>query len=157
MQLTGVKSIPVNWLSGCCQMVKREVIEQVGGMNSSLRFYNEDVEWCWRIRKAGWYCDMVRSEVTHLGGSSTPHDPKFLIEGYRGGYLLSQRYKPRWYQTMHKRFVQTEVFYQSRFSKDETKRSTYKTIATMLSESKINESPFGITLNSTNSKFPFSS
>ncbi|MEM6428469.1 MAG: glycosyltransferase family 2 protein [Deinococcota bacterium] len=113
----------VPWLSGCLQMVKREAVEAVGGMNSSYRFYNEDIEWCWRLRRAGWRCKLVDTRhikptsahtasesngefnVIHLGGSSTPSHPTFVVEGFRGGYRLSQQYQHPLYQIGHRVIV----------------------------------------------------
>jgi N-acetylglucosaminyl-diphospho-decaprenol L-rhamnosyltransferase len=151
---TKAKSVAVSWVHGCCQMTRRDVIEQVGGINSSYRFYNEDIEWSWRIRRAGYECRLVSNVVTHLGGSSTPKDPRFLIEGYRGGYVLSQRYKSAVFQKLHRAFVITEAGYQSRYSKDETKRGAYKAIEKMFRGNRFNESPFGETLGDTNENFP---
>jgi N-acetylglucosaminyl-diphospho-decaprenol L-rhamnosyltransferase len=147
------KSVAVSWVHGCCQMLRRDVLEKVGGMNSSLRFYNEDTEWSWRIRKSGYQCKLVSNVVTHLGGSSTPKDPKFLIEGYRGGYVLSQRYKSRLFQKLHRAFVIAEAGYQSRFNKDNTKCRAYKAIEKMFRESGFDESPFGETLSEANENF----
>jgi hypothetical protein len=33
------------WLSGCLLVVRRDALARVGGMDGSLRFYNEDLEW----------------------------------------------------------------------------------------------------------------
>lgn len=150
---TNAKSVPVSWVHGCCQMLRRDVLEKVGGMNASYRFYNEDIEWSWRIRKAGYQCRLVSNVVTHLGGSSTPKDSKFLIEGYRGGYVLSQRYKSAFFQKLHRAFVITQAGYQSRFGKDETKRNAYQAIEKMFRENTFDESPFGETLGEANDKF----
>ncbi len=150
---TNAQSVPVSWVHGCCQMLRRDVLEKVGGMNSSYRFYNEDIEWSWRIRRAGYACRLVSNVVTHLGGSSTPKDPKFLVEGYRGGYVLSQRYKSKSFQKLHRTFVVTEAGYQGRFGKDETKRRAYEAIEKMFRENRFDESPFGETLAEVNENF----
>ncbi len=41
-------------LFGAAMMVKREVIEQVGGLDERFHMYAEDTEWCLRINRAGW-------------------------------------------------------------------------------------------------------
>jgi N-acetylglucosaminyl-diphospho-decaprenol L-rhamnosyltransferase len=153
LTLTKAKFVSVSWVHGCCQMLRRDVLEKVGGMNTSYRFYNEDIEWSWRIRKAGYRCELLSNVVTHLGGSSTPKNPLFLVEGYRGGFVLSQCYKSALYQKFHRAVVIAEAGYQSRFSKDDVKRQAYKTIKTMVRSNKFNESPFGETLASANSQF----
>jgi N-acetylglucosaminyl-diphospho-decaprenol L-rhamnosyltransferase len=140
------KSVAVSWLSGCCTMLRRDTLEKVGGMDSNFRFYNEDLEWSWRICKAGYECRLVKNVVTHLGGSSTPKDPRFLIEGYRGGMVLSQMYKPKWYQEAHKRVVLLEAAYKQRFG-TELEKVAYKRIQEMFEEGNFSESPFGETLS----------
>jgi N-acetylglucosaminyl-diphospho-decaprenol L-rhamnosyltransferase len=153
LERTKAKHVTVSWLHGCCQMVRREVLEKVGGMNASYRFYNEDLEGSWRICKAGYSCELLSNVVTHLGGSSTPRDAKFIIEGYRGGMVLSQRYKSVWYQKLHRAFVITEAGYQRRFAKDEVKRQAYEAIEKMFRESRFAESPFGETLRDVNKHY----
>jgi N-acetylglucosaminyl-diphospho-decaprenol L-rhamnosyltransferase len=153
LSLTKAKHVNVSWVHGCCQMLRRDVLEKVGGMNASYRFYNEDIEWSWRIRRAGYRCELLRSVVTHLGGSSTPKTPLFLVEGYRGGMVLSRHYKSELYQKLHRAVVIAEAGYQSRFSKEDVKRQAYKTIETMFRKNKFDESPFGETLESANSQF----
>jgi N-acetylglucosaminyl-diphospho-decaprenol L-rhamnosyltransferase len=56
----------VDALSGACLLVRREVIDQVGLLDERFFMFSEEVEWCHRIKKAGWevwYVPEVR--VTH--------------------------------------------------------------------------------------------
>ncbi|HLZ07714.1 MAG TPA: glycosyltransferase family 2 protein, partial [Chloroflexota bacterium] len=39
---------------GACMIVRREVIEQVGAFDEGFFMYCEEVDWCFRIREAGW-------------------------------------------------------------------------------------------------------
>lgn len=45
---------PVDFVTGCALLVKREVVEKVGLLDDRFFAYYEDVEWCVRIRKAGF-------------------------------------------------------------------------------------------------------
>lgn len=154
MALTGAKSVPVKWLSGCCQMIRWEVLRQVGGMNTAYRFYNEDIDWCWRINKSGWRCELVKTDVTHLGGSSTPQDPKFIIEGYRGGMRLAQTHKPGWYQWGQRHLVLAEARAKAS-SSNPRERGAYRAIQAMFAADDYVESPFGTTLTDTNPDFAY--
>jgi GT2 family glycosyltransferase len=44
----------VPMLSGAALLVKREVIDQVGGFDETFHMYGEDNEWCFRMVRAGW-------------------------------------------------------------------------------------------------------
>lgn len=65
--------IEVDWVSGACMLVRREVVEQVGLLDELFFLYFEDNDWCLRMRKAGWKIIYdPRFEVVHLGGASLP-------------------------------------------------------------------------------------
>ena len=70
------KWIEAAWVWGSGVMVRREVFERIGGFDESFFMYYEDLEWCWRIRRAGWrvrYCDDVH--VVHFVRRSTSRVP----------------------------------------------------------------------------------
>lgn len=57
---------------GAALMVRREAIEAAGLLDEGYFMYAEEVDWCWRIQRAGWpfYC-VPAARVTHHGGAST--------------------------------------------------------------------------------------
>ena len=62
----------VEAVSGACIMAKREVIERVQGFATDYFMYGEDLDLCWRVRKAGWGIYYVPDAViVHYGGQST--------------------------------------------------------------------------------------
>lgn len=44
----------VDYLIGACQVVRREVIQQVGLLDEKIFYGPEDIDFCYRTRKAGW-------------------------------------------------------------------------------------------------------
>jgi GT2 family glycosyltransferase len=59
---------PVDWISGCALLVRREVIEQVGGLDERFFYYWEETEWCLRARRAGWRIVFVpQAGIWHKG------------------------------------------------------------------------------------------
>jgi GT2 family glycosyltransferase len=44
----------VDYISGCAILVKRQVIEQIGGLDERLFYYWEETDWCARAREHGW-------------------------------------------------------------------------------------------------------
>ncbi len=63
---------PVDFVLGATMMLRREVIEATGMFDEGFFMYCEEIDWAWRIRKAGWDVLCVPSaHVVHLGGQST--------------------------------------------------------------------------------------
>ncbi|HNS51278.1 MAG TPA: glycosyltransferase family 2 protein [Anaerolineae bacterium] len=63
---------PVDWVVGACLMVRREVFEQVGGLDEGFFMYSEEMDWCHRIKDAGWEVVYLPAAVVihHEGKSS---------------------------------------------------------------------------------------
>jgi GT2 family glycosyltransferase len=57
--------------SGAAFMVRREMVEQVGGLDERFEFYGEDAELWLRISRSGWRLLFEpAAEVVHIGGHS---------------------------------------------------------------------------------------
>ena len=87
--------IEVDWVAGACLIVRKQVVEQVGDMDSGFFMYAEDIEWCHRIKKAGWHV-VCLSEVTvihHIGGSTQQKGVSFISQNIKG---LDQYYRTRY-------------------------------------------------------------
>lgn len=66
----------VDFVVGACMLVRREVIEQVGGFDKRFFMYAEESDWQKRIWEAGWKVAFTpEAEVTHLGGASGRNEP----------------------------------------------------------------------------------
>ena len=46
--------VPVPWVTGCCMLVRRECLEDLGGLDEQFFLYYEDVDLCVRARSRGW-------------------------------------------------------------------------------------------------------
>ncbi len=63
---------PVDTLLGACLMVRREAVKEVGLLDESYFMYSEEVDFCYRLRRAGWHLYWApQAEVVHYGGQST--------------------------------------------------------------------------------------
>ncbi len=61
----------VDALSGACMMVRRKVTEEVGYFDEDYFLYGEDIDWCWRMKKAGWEVWYIpRASIIHIKGAS---------------------------------------------------------------------------------------
>lgn len=86
----------VDWIIGACLLVRHEVIRQVGSLDEDFFFYSEDMDWCYRIKKAGWrilfYPD---ARVIHFGGQSSIHrwgDQAMVIADYAAPILFFRKH-----------------------------------------------------------------
>jgi GT2 family glycosyltransferase len=62
----------VDWLSGCCMLVSKNILQDIGFMSEDFFLYCEEVEWCYRARRKKyqvWY--IPHAEVIHLNRSSS--------------------------------------------------------------------------------------
>ncbi|MEW5947414.1 MAG: glycosyltransferase family 2 protein [bacterium] len=107
----------VEVISGSCFMVKREVLDRVGAFDEELWMYGEDVDLCWRARKAGWNSYYLPSHpVIHKRGTrhleeGAPHDiERICCSHYRWLYhFFDKHFSPAgrraaaWIVTVHVR------------------------------------------------------
>jgi N-acetylglucosaminyl-diphospho-decaprenol L-rhamnosyltransferase len=52
--LPGSGARPVDWVTGCCLLVRRSCWDDLGGLDGSFFLYYEDVDLCRRARSRGW-------------------------------------------------------------------------------------------------------
>lgn len=70
----------VDWVSGASFMIRRDASNSVGLLDENYFFYGEEMDWCWRLRQAGWEVWYLPSvEVVHIGGASSK---KISIDSY---------------------------------------------------------------------------
>ncbi len=66
------ETYPVDAVSGSFMMVRREAYAQVGGLDESFFMYGEDLDWCYRIGRAGFRVYYVHTtKIIHFKGEST--------------------------------------------------------------------------------------
>lgn len=71
---------PVDWVSGACLMIRREVLERVGPLDEGFFLFAEDVDFCKRVWAAGWKVYYVPDAVVvHRIGISVRRDSLPLV------------------------------------------------------------------------------
>lgn len=86
----------IDFATGCCMMIRREVLEKVGGFDENYFLYYEDDDLCLRIKNAGYQIFYVPSAVmfhenaSSSGAGSTLHD-YFLT---RNQMIFGMKYAP---------------------------------------------------------------
>jgi lipopolysaccharide/colanic/teichoic acid biosynthesis glycosyltransferase len=87
----------VDAVSGSFMMVRREVYEQVGGLDEDFFMYGEDLDWCYRIQQAGWQIYYVPyTQIIHYKGESTKRSSLNEIKTfYEAMHLFVQKHLRR--------------------------------------------------------------
>ena len=89
----------VDWVSGACLLVRREVAQRVGLLDERFFLYTEDVDFCASVRAAGYGVLFTpRSVVVHLRGRSRATALRTANAAYRRSQLA-------FYAKHHPRFV----------------------------------------------------
>lgn len=79
----------IDYVSGCCMLVKRKVLETVGLLDERFFFYFEDVDFCLRAGKNGFKIEVVGNVAAYhkLGGSLGRWSKRAIM------YNLTSNYK----------------------------------------------------------------
>jgi GT2 family glycosyltransferase len=68
----GKEPIDVDSVCGAAMLVRRQVVDQVGVLDTAFDpIYSEEVDWCYRIKQASWRIyALPRSRIIHYGGQT---------------------------------------------------------------------------------------
>jgi N-acetylglucosaminyl-diphospho-decaprenol L-rhamnosyltransferase len=86
---------PVDWVVGACLLVRRDVYGQVGGLDEGFFMYSEELDWCKRIKDAGW-------EVVYLPTATViHHEGKSSEQVVPARHIRFQTSKVRYFRKHH--------------------------------------------------------
>jgi len=83
----------VDAVVGAFMMIRREAIRQVGLMDETFFMYGEDLDWCYRIKTAGWrvyYNPAVT--VLHIKRASSRRNPRARVEFWRAMSIFYRKH-----------------------------------------------------------------
>lgn len=103
----GQDPFEVDFMLGATMMIRREVIQETGMFDTQFFMYAEEVDWQWRIRKAGWNILCVpQAHVVHLGGQSTGQaKPRSIVDLWQSRLRLYKKHYPGWKLAIAKKMV----------------------------------------------------
>jgi GT2 family glycosyltransferase len=80
-----VTARPVDYVTGACMLIRREVVERIGGFDPRFFLYFEEKDFCLRAGEAGWrvWFDPAAEVVHHIGGSSGGRPEITVLERMR--------------------------------------------------------------------------
>jgi hypothetical protein len=87
----------VDWLSLACWMAPRRLFDEVGFLDEGYFLYNEDVDFCQRVHRAGRkvvYFPEV-SVVHRIGGSTSTIPNRSVVERHRSMWRYYRKYMRR--------------------------------------------------------------
>lgn len=108
---------PVEGLLGACLMLRRQAVEQVGLLDEGFALYCEEVDWCIRLRRAGWQLWYTPDAVVvHHSGQSAKLAParSFLLLQRNRFRLYSKWYSP-WQRLLLESITRAGMLYQLTF------------------------------------------
>ncbi len=88
----------VFWASGACLLIRAAVYREMGGLDADLFAHMEEIDLCWRAKRAGYrIMAEPRSVVYHVGGGTLSRsNPRKTFLNFRNGLeLLAKNLPPR--------------------------------------------------------------
>jgi N-acetylglucosaminyl-diphospho-decaprenol L-rhamnosyltransferase len=90
--------VEVDWLVGACLLTRCTVVEQVGGLDEAFFMYSEELDWCRRVKDAGWLIVYLpTAQIIHYVGKSSE-------QAVVARHINFQRAKLRYFRKYHGRF-----------------------------------------------------
>ncbi len=98
---------PVDHPLGAAMLFRGETIAQTGGFDLDYRMYVEEIDWCMRVKRAGWqiYC-LPRAQVVHYEGQSTRQvRPQMIVELWKSRYIFFRKHYSARYRWAARRLI----------------------------------------------------
>jgi GT2 family glycosyltransferase len=92
------KEHEVDWITGAAFLIPKSVVKRVGMLDEEIFMYGEDVDWCYRIKKAGFKIIYSPStKLVHIGRGSTGQvSQNAILREYVGLKYIYRKHKPKW-------------------------------------------------------------
>jgi len=86
-------ALPVDFIIGACMFVRKSAINTVGMLDEDYFFFYEEIDWCFRMSRAGWNVYHIpHIEIYHFGGQSTRNiNLRARVESWRSRYLYFRK------------------------------------------------------------------
>jgi GT2 family glycosyltransferase len=84
----------VDGVSGSCMLIRRQVIDQIGYFDERFFAYQEDADYCFQVKKAGWKIYYVpAAKIIHFGGQggSRVQPYRSIYEWHRSYFLYFRK------------------------------------------------------------------
>ena len=97
----------IDCLTGAFMLVRKAAIDDVGLLDETFFMYGEDIDWCYRIKQAGWKIVYFgQAEIIHYKGASSEdaktkkRNPKLIYEFYMAMYIFYKKHYTKKYNIL---------------------------------------------------------
>ena len=85
------QACPIDIVSGAFMMVRRSILEEVGGFDEQFFMYGEDIDLSYRILQAGYQNYYCPTPILHYKGESTQKDSLRYVQHFHEAMLFFYR------------------------------------------------------------------
>lgn len=84
----------VDAVMGACMLVRVAAIDQAGLLDEDFFMYGEDLDWAYRIKRAGWrvFYNPASRVLHRKGATSARRSYRMIVEFYRAMYLFHRKH-----------------------------------------------------------------
>ncbi|MBR4782567.1 MAG: glycosyltransferase family 2 protein [Bacteroidaceae bacterium] len=88
--------VPVFWATGAAMLIRTDIYNKVGGLDSRFFAHQEEIDLCWRLRSRGYgVWSVTESKVYHLGGATLDKsNPRKTFLNFRNNLLMLYKNLP---------------------------------------------------------------
>jgi N-acetylglucosaminyl-diphospho-decaprenol L-rhamnosyltransferase len=105
-------AIEVDSVCGACLLIRRSVVERVGLLDERFFMYGEDLDWCLRVRQAGWTVRYEPSVVVQHqhGAASRNRVLRTNVHFFRAMDLFYEKHYVRQYHPLLTGVVRMSIY-----------------------------------------------
>jgi GT2 family glycosyltransferase len=90
------KERELDWITGAFFMIRKKVIDEVGGFDKDYFMYTEETDLCFRVKKLGWKVWYEpKWSMVHLGGGSS-EKWSFVTKEFQGVKTFYKKHYSKW-------------------------------------------------------------
>lgn len=90
------QSIDIFWATGAALCIRADLYHRIGGLDDDFFAHMEEIDLCWRIKRAGYHIKVCpEAEVYHVGGGTLPKSKQKIYLNFRNNLVLLLKNLPR--------------------------------------------------------------
>jgi GT2 family glycosyltransferase len=87
----------LDWVTGAFFLIRKEVIDEIGGLDEEYFMYTEETDFCFRAKEKGWKVIYnPKWFITHFGGASSTGNEFSVMSEYKNIKLFYRKHYPKW-------------------------------------------------------------